>query len=371
MAEVVLAFHEEHLIWPGPKLLLGLVPTEARPDVEAVRDVPDDERAHAEVEGREQLRKKAVSNALIDSVEILEEDPAAWDRMVPTIQKALRTAEPAPEAFEYGQGIIERHQPEKAVAGLWRAPTGIETLDRAMRGGLAPGELGLIMAPTKRGKSHIGVWFGAQTLLLGRPVLHITLELKNKQLACRYDRCLTGMDSYQIEQEPHRMEKLLVKTVPDMGKLQIVAAPRYSLGPADVTDLIDNYLQIWGERCLVIVDYGSILQRDMNLPKFQGVGQIHEQLHSTCQRLTVPMWTPYQTNRGALTNSEDGEIGMEFAGESYESLQHADVILTLGRTRGDVNNKRLRINLEATRDTDEARSIMRYDWARSRLEEME
>ncbi|MCP4708825.1 MAG: hypothetical protein GY869_09385, partial [Planctomycetes bacterium] len=66
-------------------------------------------------------------------------------------------------------------------------PTGIPHLDFAMGGGLGRGELGILLAPPKRGKSTflVNVAFGA--VCAGYNVVFYTFEMGSKQVSGRMD----------------------------------------------------------------------------------------------------------------------------------------------------------------------------------------
>src|SRR5512142_2338470 len=60
-------------------------------------------------------------------------------------------------------------------------------LDRAIRGGLGKGRLGVIMAPAGVGKSACLVQLGLDALLRGRSVLHVALGQTVQHVSARYD----------------------------------------------------------------------------------------------------------------------------------------------------------------------------------------
>jgi hypothetical protein len=63
----------------------------------------------------------------------------------------------------------------------------LRILDRAIRGGLGKGRLGVIMAPAGVGKSACLVQLGLDALLRGRSVLHVALGQTVQHVSARYD----------------------------------------------------------------------------------------------------------------------------------------------------------------------------------------
>lgn len=366
VARTILDFQRSHGLWPGKKMLVELCPTKEARQVCAVEE---DRRRFAESEGRFRLKSAAIQ-AFAMELAAKSEEEQEWGSLPTQLQRVLSLAEKAPEPFDYGSGMQDRHRAESPVSGLRKAPTGISRFDRVMGGGLACGELGLAMAPSKRGKSHIVTYFGVQAILSGWPVLNVTLELRDKILARRYDRAFARMGPLEVSENPEEMERRVRAVLPDTSRLRIVSAPRYSLSVGDIERMVDERLDAWGEKFLLIVDYGSILRRDQAQAKHEAIGEVHERLSSLAQSRMVPIWSPFQTNRQALGEASD-DIGLQHAGDSYAAMQHADVILTLNQKRGDKAKNRLRLELTGMRDGAETETMVKYDWATSWVEDID
>jgi KaiC/GvpD/RAD55 family RecA-like ATPase len=63
----------------------------------------------------------------------------------------------------------------------------LRVLDRAIRGGLGKGHLGVIVAPAGVGKSACLVQLGLDALLRGRSVLHVAVGQSVEHVSARYD----------------------------------------------------------------------------------------------------------------------------------------------------------------------------------------
>ena len=366
IVEEIADFRRRYGGWPEVAAISSLFSSEA--DVaKEIRAITRPMREWGGREGRDLIRKEAMRCFILEAAEYAEHGPEAWAQIETAMRKAQETASPSPPAFAYGAQIPERHKPRKSNTGLWRAPTGLPTLDRAMKGGLGAGEVGLVMAPTKRGKSHMMTWFGTQALLKGFPVLHITLELRDEALARRYDRCLTGMDDWDIQENLDGLEEKLLSVLPDPTMLRIISAPRFYLTVGDIGAMLKDAMDEWGRRPLLIVDYGSILKPSTEGKRHEQVGAVHEELSTLAMSQTVPLWSPYQTNRSAF-QAEEGALNMGHAGDSYASMQHVDIVLTMDQSPADKMKKRMILNMAGVRDGAEAREVVRPDWARSRVE---
>lgn len=79
-----------------------------------------------------------------------------------------------------------------------RIGTGISTVDVPLNGGLAPGEIGLIVAGSGVGKSNAMLNFACENALRGNESLYITLELSQPTVLARIIAMLTGIRASQI-----------------------------------------------------------------------------------------------------------------------------------------------------------------------------
>ena len=69
-------------------------------------------------------------------------------------------------------------------------PTNWKPINDLMDGGLGPGELGVIVAPSGVGKTWILTAIGADAVRRGLSVVHYSMELSEHYVGARYDTCL-------------------------------------------------------------------------------------------------------------------------------------------------------------------------------------
>lgn len=370
-------YHQNYGRWPAVSGLYDLARTlgtemgAARAEVRALQSVNEDQIRYAIDSARPIIKRRALKLAALELDAMADQDPSGYARAREIVDAALSSGEAETPPYSFAGELQARHRPDAVQrSGGIVCPTGVPTLDKAMDGGLKSGEVGFIMAPTKTGKSHWGVLFGAEWLRRGGHVLHLTLELRPDVVAKRYDRNLTGMDDWEIRDNPALFERRWKETLPFPERLAIRGFPRFSIGASTVEALIKEHLNSIGEACLVVLDYGQILKPEVDGAPHVQIGRTHEALSTMAMTLKVPLWTPYQANRQALGKEAKGRVGLEHAGGSYEALQHGDVVLTLSQDEEDEMHRRMRAELAATRDSREAFAMVQYDWARSSVKEL-
>lgn len=74
-----------------------------------------------------------------------------------------------------------------------RIGTGLASVDVPLNGGLSPGEIGLIVAPSGTGKSNAMLNFACENAIRGNQSLYITLELSQPTVLARIIAILTGI----------------------------------------------------------------------------------------------------------------------------------------------------------------------------------
>ncbi len=94
-----------------------------------------------------------------------------------------------------------------AEASRQTITTGWDVVDDLMDGGLAPGELGVVMAPAGIGKSWLLINIGANAIKAGHTVIHYTLELNENYVGQRYDSVLTGINAQSLKNHQETVEE--------------------------------------------------------------------------------------------------------------------------------------------------------------------
>ena len=116
-------------------------------------------------------RNQVIKSAIMDSVELL--DTQQYDKIKGVIDTAMRAGVERDIGHEYITGFDERmtQQSRNCVPTKW------DSINEIMDGGLAGGELGVIVAPAGIGKSWTLQAIGADAVRQGKTVIHYTLEL--------------------------------------------------------------------------------------------------------------------------------------------------------------------------------------------------
>ena len=239
-------------------------------------------------------------------------------------------------------------------------PTGIVHLDQCMLGGLGPGEVGVIMAPTKKGKSHVLVSFGSNMIgaLHGLNVVYFSWELHDTKVLERFDNRFAGTVSKHKYDDPRRFTtalkaraKLLVR-----GEAVVQWWPTRSAGATDMRAVLSEIIACGFKPDVVFADYVDIMKPERRLDE-QRRGQEAanmEDLRELAGEFDLPVWTATQANRKSLSKDV---VTIEDVAESFEKVQIADAILALCQTKDEKSVNEARIYMTALRDVQDGKFI--------------
>lgn len=227
-------------------------------------------------------------------------------------------------------------------------PTGFVDIDHLNGGGLAKGELGMVVAASGTGKTLILTNLATNYTKMKKNVLFIALEelenrmiLKLEQSLLRRNRSqiLTGSQLNQVEFDKNQQ---FIKEKRHMfGNLFFARFSPRTITPAKVEQLISDVKLRWGiDLDVVIIDYPELL-RDPNATgdDAKDGGRLFEEMRRIGQEYNVVMWTAAQMNRSAysatIRTSEnmEGSLRKKNAAELILTVQQSDEEFRAGFVR--------------------------------------
>ena len=269
-------------------------------------------------------KKQCLKKAILESANLVKK--GNYDSITKIINEALSKGNDQNFGHDWFMDIDNRYVKKS------RKPitTGWQRIDEITKGGIGAKELAVVIAPTGAGKSMVLVHLGAQALMLGKKVVHYTLELADTVVGIRYDSCLAKIDLRDIMDS----KDLVKEKIQDVsGKLIIKEYPTKSAS----TKSLKNHLEKLRKQNIlpdvVIVDYADLLRPiSHGAEKRHDLEGIYEELRGMATEFDCAFITASQTNRGGL-NAE--VITMESISEAFNKCFVADFIFSLSRTPQD------------------------------------
>jgi archaellum biogenesis ATPase FlaH len=264
-------------------------------------------------------KNQEIKRAIMDSVGLLK--MGNYDEIKNKIDGAMKAGADTDIGLEYKLNIAARY----AEASRHTITTGWDVIDDLMDGGLAPGELGVVMAPAGIGKSWMLINIGANAVKAGKTVIHYTLELNENYVGQRYDSVITGINAQTLKNHQDTVEEKM-KTI--RGELIIKYYPTKSVGVMGLKAHLEKTIMLGNAPDLVIVDYGDLLKINTKKDKHEALEELYEELRGMAGEYNIPVWTASQAGRSAL---EEDVIEADKIASSYGKVMVADFLMSLSR----------------------------------------
>jgi len=304
-------------------------------------------------------RYQAVKNAIIGSVETLKKYKD-YGKIMTNIKEAIMIGEDSENLgafyFDELEERLDRRRSGHSRSQL-AIPTGIDRFDKILGGGVAVGEMAILMGPMKRGKTIVSVNFGVGAAFAGYNVIHYTLESSQERTEVLYDSRISGVPKDQlltreaevlnaikteleIKTNGHKMGTIVIKKYPS-GKMTAMTIEAH----LQKLKMLKNF-----KPDLLIIDYlGLMRPADRSLKidlssggKYHMLGFITKELLALAYQQNIALWVLHQSSRASKSKEK---VDLEHSADSIEPMRDADLIVTLGMKKEEEEKDLQRINL--------------------------
>ena len=279
-------------------------------------------------------KDKAVYNAILNGIQIIEgKDKEHTAEAIPAIiSEALAVAFDQNVGHDYVEDGENRyefyHKKEEKLE------FDLDYFNRITKGGIPQKTLNIALAGTGVGKSLFMCHMAASTLMQGKNVLYITLEMAEERIAERIDANLMNITMDDLHELPKKMftdrlSKIQTKT---NGKLIIKEYPTASAHTGHFRSLIKELaLKKSFRPDVIFIDYLNIcsssrFKGNANVGSYFYIKAIAEELRGLAVENNVPIMSATQTTRGGYANSD---VGLEDTSESFGLPATADLMFAL------------------------------------------
>ena len=279
-------------------------------------------------------KDKAVYNAILNGIQIIEgKDKEHTAEAIPSIlSEALAVAFDQNVGHDYVEDGENRyefyHKKEEKLE------FDLEYFNKITKGGIPQKTLNIALAGTGVGKSLFMCNMAASTLMQGKNVLYITLEMAEERIAERIDANLMNITMDDLHDLPKKMftdrlSKIQTKT---NGKLIIKEYPTASAHTGHFRSLLKELaLKKSFRPDVIFIDYLNIcsssrFKGNANVGSYFYIKAIAEELRGLAVENNVPIMSATQTTRGGYANSD---VGLEDTSESFGLPATADLMFAL------------------------------------------
>ena len=287
---------------------------------EAWRNIEATDLEFVKQETLDFCKNQVLKGAIVQAVDLLEQKK--YDEIKVIVDNAMKAGSERDLGHDYIISLEDRLT-ESVRATV---PTPWDSVTNVMDGGLAGGELGVLVAPAGIGKTWCLQALAAHLVKVGKTVVHYTLELNEAYVGLRYDTVFSGTPTANIKFYQDDVQKVIDGLD---GKLIIKYYPTRS---ASVNTLAAHLKQMEIQEIkpdAVIVDYADILKpTTFYKEKRHATGETYENLRGMAGEFDIPIWTASQANRSSL---EEDVIDATKVSEDYSKVMTADFVMSVSR----------------------------------------
>jgi len=284
-------------------------------------------------------KNQNLKNVILTSVDLLK--AGSYDRIKDLVDNAMKVGTETDLGLDYKEDFDDRMEDLKRST----VPTNWKPINDLMDGGLGPGELGVVVAPSGVGKTWILTAIGADAVRKGLSVVHYSMELSEHYVGARYDTVFTGIPSTELKDKKEEV-KSKIKSL--SGNLLIKYFPPKGVSVKKLQQHIEKMIVTDNKPDLIIVDYADLLLSHSNKTDstYAEQGGVYIDLRGLSGELEIPVWTASQTNRSAIDSEV---IEADKIADSYAKVMNADFIMSWSRKSKDKLNDTARAHIMKNR----------------------
>ena len=279
-------------------------------------------------------KERAIYLALMESIQIADgqDNKKNADAIPSILSDALAVGFDQHVGHDYIDDSQDRYAFYHKVEN--KIPFDLEYFNKITSGGLSDKTLNIALAGTGVGKSLFMCHLAASTLLQGKNVLYITLEMAEEKIAERIDANLLNVPIQDIVNLPQQIfeKKVTNLAKKTQGSLIIKEYPTASAHSGHFKALLSELaLKKSFKPDIIFVDYLNICassryKANGNVNSYSYIKAIAEELRGLAVEANLPIVSATQTTRSGYGNSD---VDLTDTSESFGLPATADLMFAL------------------------------------------
>jgi len=210
-------------------------------------------------------------------------------------------------------------------------PMGIPGIDRLLKGGLAKGEIGVILAPTGVGKSTVLTKMANHAFNLGFNVLQIFFEDNPKVIQRKHFTLWTKIHPDDLSEKKDEVMKKVREIEDSMpNKLIMKKLPSDTMTMLQIKNQIRKMVSDGIKIDMIVLDYIDCIVPDKNLgDEWKSEGSVMRAFEAMCHEMNLVGWTATQGNRSSISSEV---VTTDQMGGSIKKAQVGHVIISVAKT---------------------------------------
>jgi replicative DNA helicase len=279
-------------------------------------------------------RDRAIYLALMESIQLADGkgEQKGRDAIPSILSDALAVSFDNHIGHDYLQDYEERYESYHRKED--KIEFDLEFFNKVTKGGLPNKTLNIALAGTGVGKSLFMCHVASSTLLQGKNVLYITLEMAEEKIAERIDANLLNVAIQDITDLPKQMYETKVTNLSQktQGQLIIKEYPTASAHSGHFKSLLNELaLKKSFKPDIIFIDYLNICassryRGNANVNSYSYIKAIAEELRGLAVEANVPIVSATQTTRSGFASSD---VDLTDTSESFGLPATADLMFAL------------------------------------------
>jgi replicative DNA helicase len=210
-------------------------------------------------------------------------------------------------------------------------PMGIGGIDRLLKGGLAKGEIGVVLAPTGVGKSTFLTKIANHGFNLGYNILQIFFEDNPKFIQRKHFTLWTKIHPDDMS---NKKEEVMtrVKEIEQKMENQLILEklPSDTMTMTQIKNLVRKKIADGCKIDMILLDYIDCVVPEKNLgDEWKSEGSVMRAFEAMCHELNLVGWTATQGNRSSISAEV---VTTDQMGGSIKKAQVGHVIISVAKT---------------------------------------
>ena len=210
-------------------------------------------------------------------------------------------------------------------------PMGIAGIDKLLKGGLAKGEIGVILAPTGVGKTTILTKIANTAFNMGYNVLQIFFEDNPKIVQRKHFTIWTGIEPDNLANHKEEVMSKITEIQETMkNKLVLKKLASDTMTMNQIKNQVRKMIADGNKIDLILLDYiDCVLPESSAKDEWKAEGSVMRGFEAMCHELNLVGWTATQGNMYSISSEV---VTTDQMGGSIKKAQVGHVIITVAKT---------------------------------------
>jgi replicative DNA helicase len=293
-----------------------------------VKDAPFEGTSFVQEKALKFCKQQELQKAMDKSQKIITEgDFESYDKVEGLIREALQVGE-----VEKGQTDVFDNL-DTVLDEDYRhpIPMGIGGIDKLLKGGLAKGEIGVILAPTGVGKTTVLCKIANTAFNLGYNVLQIFFEDNPKIIQRKHFTMWTGIEPDNLVLHKDVVMSKITEIKETMkNELILKKLASDSMTMNQIKNQVRKIIADGTKIDMILLDYiDCVLPESSAKDEWKAEGSVMRGFEGMCHELNLAGWTATQGNRSSISSEV---VTTDQMGGSIKKAQVGHVIITVAKS---------------------------------------